>query len=58
MHRAAAISTNFTILALLRSQSEKGKKGGRNMGENCAVPTQQNWRRNEAQKGKKKAAGL
>jgi hypothetical protein len=51
-------SANVTIPALLRFQSEKGKKGGRNIRGNRAVPTQQNWRKNEAQKDEKKAAGL
>jgi hypothetical protein len=51
-------STILRIVALLRAHRGKGKKGGRNMGKNCAVPTQQNWRKNEAQKEEKKAAGL
>jgi hypothetical protein len=48
----------FTVPLLLRSRSEKGKKGGRNMGKHCAVPTQQNGGKNEAQKNEKEAAEL
>jgi hypothetical protein len=40
-------STNFTIPALLRFQSEKDKKGERTNVKNRAVPTQQKWRKNK-----------
>jgi hypothetical protein len=40
-------SANVTIPALLRFQSEKGKKKGKKHEGNRAAPTQQNWRKNE-----------
>jgi hypothetical protein len=50
-------SANFTIPGLLRFQSEKGQKVERTRVKICAVPTQQDWRKNKAQKEKKKQQG-
>jgi hypothetical protein len=46
---------SYRIASLLQG---KRQKRGRNMRENRAVPTQQDWRKNEVQKEEKKAAGL
>jgi len=50
-------SANVTIPTLLRFQSEKGKKMGRNMGKNCAVPTQQIGGKMKRKRTKRKQQG-
>jgi hypothetical protein len=42
------VSADLTLFELRPFHREKGKKGGRNISEKRAVPTQQDWRENEA----------
>jgi len=51
------LSTNFTIPALLRFQSEKGKKGERTRGENPRRADATKWRKMKRKKTKTKQHG-
>jgi stalled ribosome alternative rescue factor ArfA len=52
----AQYSTNLIILALLRSRTEKAKKGKKQEGNQRRAETA-NWRKNEAKKEENKAPG-